>query len=92
MATTTFSQACPVGQWTLIVDGATASSAGIQVVGTASCRIAVAATAPAVGSNNFFVLNPDAIDQIVNMTLGAGSVIYGQGLSATAYVRGFATA
>jgi hypothetical protein len=76
----------------VIVDGAAASSAGIQVVGAFACRIAVAASAPAVGSNNFFVLNPDAIDQIVNMTLGAGNVIYGQALSGTAYVRGFATA
>ena len=92
MATTTFSISCPVGAWTQIADGSTVASIGIQAVGATPCRIAVASSAPAVSSDNFFVLNPDAIDQIVNMTLGAGSIVYGQGLSATAYVRGFQTA
>ncbi|WP_267550376.1 hypothetical protein [Rhizobium rhizogenes] len=91
MATTTFSASCPVGQWTLLADGTTIATAGLQAVGTAACRVAIAASAPSASSDEFFLLYPGDTEQTINLTLGAGSNAYGQGLGATAYVRGYLT-
>lgn len=93
MATTTFSTECPLGEWTLLVDGGTFASAGVQAAGAMPCRIAVASSAPAAGTNDFFLVYPGELNPVsVDLLLGTGSNVYGQGLSGTAYVRGFLTA
>jgi hypothetical protein len=92
MATTTFSTPCPVGEWTLLADGDTYASGGFQAVGSAPCKIAVAASAPDPATNAWLLLDPIGITTILPLTIGTGNKVYGQGLNATGYVRGYLTA
>jgi hypothetical protein len=85
---TSLSVACSASAWTVIADGATYSAANVQSTGGPT-KLAVAATAPAVDSDQWFLLPEGAeLGLLQNVTLGVGNVLYGMSLNGHTTVRG----
>ncbi|WP_144378526.1 hypothetical protein [Mesorhizobium amorphae] len=90
-ATTTAAVACPSGSWTEIVDGAVNASCVVQVAGATPLAIAFSASAPAVATNDFILLQQGGQVSIA-ATLDAVDSVWGKGLSADAVARVVRTA
>lgn len=85
-ATTTAAVGCPIASWTEIVDGAVNASCVVQVAGAAPLAIAFSASAPAVGTNDFILLQQGS-QVSISAALDAVDSVWGRGLTGDAVAR-----
>lgn len=78
---------CPKAAWTLIADGASFATVGVQSAGPASLGLAIAPSLPAATVASFIVLNET--NPSVTLTLSATDKVYGRGLAGDAFARFF---